>query len=217
MIEVREYGKAELSTILNTNNRQGMLRKLDRWGIFYDAPRGRGNDLIIPITGIADRFKVYCITELGFNAGADFHKVRDLYYYLLNDDEFLSLPDEVKEYRLDADPKSQHISRQTIAGYTNKLINANLLWRDNYEYIYYFAYKHTQRIVERKEYLSAWHEYWSDIDSGLYSAEAIFNMRVKYGGIARKQAKTMRNVFYLKEINILQDLIQESQENEIEE
>ena len=215
MIELREYGRAELSAILKTNDKQGMLRKLERWGISYDTPKGRGDNLIIPITHIADPFKVYCITELGFDAGTDFQKVRNLYYYFFNDDEFMAMPDEVKEHRMEANGKP--ISRQAIARYIAKLDAKELIDRNTYEYIYYFAYKHTQRIVDRSEYLSAWHEYWNDIDSGLCPSEAIFKMRAKYGGVARKQAQPRKNVFYLAEINTLRDLIQESIENEIQD
>ena len=33
MLELRKYGKAELSAILNTSSKEGMLRKLERWGV----------------------------------------------------------------------------------------------------------------------------------------------------------------------------------------
>ena len=94
MIELRSYKRAELSAILNTNSRQGMLRKLDRWGVSY-TDEGRGNNLVITITEIANPFKVYCITELDFDAGCDFQKVRNLLYYFFNDEEFMAMPDEV--------------------------------------------------------------------------------------------------------------------------
>ncbi len=212
MLELRKYGKAELSAILKTRSKEGMLRKLDRWGVSYDTPTGRGDNLIVPITHIADRFKVYCITELDFGANTEFQKVRNLYYAFFNDDEFMAMPDEVKEKRM-SDAKKP-ITRQTIARYLARLDAKNLINRNTGEYIYYFAHKRRQRIVERGEYLKAWHEYWNDIDSGLYSREAIGNMVWNYGGVARKQEKPDINGIYNEEIQFLCDLIQESIENE---
>lgn len=211
MIELRKYGKAELSEILKTSSKEGMTRKLERWGITF-TEAGRGNNLEITITGIADPFKVYCITELDFGANADFQKVRNLYYVFFNDDYFMAMPDEVKEKRMSDDGKP--ISRQTIAGYLARLDAKELIRRNTGEYIYYFAHKQKQRFVERGEYLKAWHEYWNDIDYGMTSREAIANMIWHYGGVARKQEKPEANRIYKAEIQFLCDLIQEGIENE---
>lgn len=213
MIELREYSRFEMAAILKTNNKQNMTRKLERWGITYTT-KGRGSKLKFTITDIADPFKVYCITELGLPAGTDFRLFRDFCYYFFNDEEFMAMPDEVKEHRLDAN--SKHISRQTIANYTAKLAERNLITRHSGEYIYYFAYRNTQRITDREEYLEAWHDYWKDIDAGCFSIEAICHMRAKYGGVARKQEKPLVNAIYLNEISTICDLIQESIEKDIQ-
>jgi hypothetical protein len=212
MIELRKYSKSELSQILKTNNNQSMKRKLERWGISF-TEKGRGNNLEITITSIANPFKVYCITELEMGANTDFQKVRNLYYAFFNDDEFRAMPDEVKERRMRDNGKP--VSRQTIADYLRKLDDKNYIKLNTGDYIYYFAYKENQRIVERQEYIKAWHEYWKDIDNGLYSREAIGNMIWNYGGVARKQEKPEINGIYKNaEIQYLCDLIQESIENE---
>ncbi len=211
MIELRRYGKAELSAILKTSSKEGMTRKLERWGITF-TEAGRGNSLEITITGIADPFKVYCITELNFGANTDFQKVRNLYYYFFNDDEFMAMPDEVKEHRLDDDGK--HIARQTIASYLAKLDAKDFILRNTGEYIYYFALNHHQRIVECSEYKKAWREYWNDIDDGMTSREAIAKMIWNYEGVARKQEKPEVNGIYHAEIQFLCDLIQNSIESE---
>lgn len=213
MLEIRSYKRAELSVILGTNSKQGMLRKLDRWGVSY-TEKGRGKNLEITITEIDSPFKVYCITELGFEAGCDFRKIRNLFYYFFNDDEFMAMPDEVKEYRLDKN--SKHVARQSIAKYIAKLDAKNLIDRNTKEFIYYFAYRHNQRITDRDEYRSAWHDYWSYKDAGLSSSEARWNVICDYGGMPRKQPIPQINGIYLEEINYLCDLIQESFEKEIE-
>lgn len=212
MIELRKYRRDELFKILNTNSKQGITRKLNRWGVSY-TDRGRGANLEITITSIDNPFKIYCITELGFSANTDFHKVRNLYYAFFNDDEFMAMPDEVKENRLR--DKGNPVSRQSIANYLEKLYTKDLIHKNTGEYIYYFALKQKQRFVERAEYIKAWHEYWQNIDDGLYSRDAIEIMIFHYGGVARKQEKPTINLhFHQAEIKYLCDLIQESIENE---
>ena len=211
MIELRKYKRTELAEILKTNDKQGMERKLERWGISF-TEEGWGNNLEINITDIADRFKVYCITKLNFGASADFQKIRNLYYAFFNDDEFMAMPDEVKEKRMGDNGKP--VSRQTISRYIEKLQAKNLILRNTGEYLYYFAYRKQQRIVEHSEYKKAWKEYWIDKDKGLDSIEAICNMICNYGGVARKQEKPQANGIYLAEIQYLCDLIQEGIENE---
>lgn len=211
MLELRKYEKAELAEILKTKDNHNIKQKLKRWGISY-TQSGWGNNFEITITAIADPFKIYCITELGFGAGTDFQKVRNLYYAFFNDDEFMAMPDEVKEKRMR--DNGRPISRQSIARYLEKLNTKELIHRNTGEYLYYFALHQNQRFVEYEEYLKAWHEYWCDVDSGLRSREAIENMIWNYGGVARKQEKPTPNVFHLEEIQYICDLIQESIENE---
>ena len=215
MLELRSYSREEISEILKTNDKEGMTRKLKSWGVSFVDNNRRGNNLIITITDIENPFKVYCITELDFYAGCDFQKVRNLYYYFFNDEEFMAMPDEVKEYRLKENGKK--VTRQSIAKYLAKLDAKNLIIIDACEYIYYFAYRHKQRITNHDEYCSAWKDYWRDRDKGFNSHEAIVAMRIAYGGVARKQPIPQINGIYLEEINTLCNLIQESIEKEIED
>ena len=163
MIELREYGKAELATILGTKDNQGIKRKLKSWGILHDEPKGRGDGMTINITCITDPFKVFALTELGVSPNTEFPKLRNFLYYFLNDEEFSAMPDEVKEHRLRMEKRD--VSRQTIATYEARLERLGYFVPDHKNCIYYFAYKDTQRIVERDEYLEAWHKYWADRDN----------------------------------------------------
>ena len=204
MIETREDSFAEMAEITGTPNKQGMLRKLERWGVSLST-EGYGTNIKIMVEHISNPFKIYCITELGFAANADFTKVRNLYYYFFNDDEF-------QEARMRGNGRP--VSRQAIAGYIAKLDAKNFIRRNTGDYLYYFAHKQQQRFVERSEYIKAWREYWEDIDSGLNSGEAISFMIANYGGIARKQEKPTLNSFYISEVETICNLIQESLENE---
>ena len=125
------------------------------------------------------------------------------------------MPDEVKEARMRAEGRP--VARQTIANYTYKLQSHNLIERNTKNFIYYFAFKQTQRMTDRAEYLQAWHEYWADIGNGFFYFDAICNMRVKYGGVARKQAIPEINGIYNEKIEYLCSLIQASLENEMGE
>ena len=213
MLELnRSYTKRELSQMLGTRSKQGIDRKLQRYGVEFDVC-GWGDSTTYAIKSISDPFKVFAVLRLGCDANTDFRKMRNFYYYYFNDEEFMAMPDEVKEFRMRADGRD--ISRATIANYVRKLEQKNLISRNTDNFIYYFAYQNQQRRTEKSEYSQAWHEYWENIGNGLGSYESIIRMRSKYGGVARKQAIPAINGIYNKEIEDMLTLIQESIENEI--
>lgn len=198
--------------MFKTKNNQGLARKLYRYGVSFDI-QGRGENAIFTITNIDNPFKIYCITELDCNGRNDFYKLRNFYYYFFNDEEFSAMPCEVQETRMKLIHKG--ISRQSIAGYLDKLCNKGMIAKNSGNFIYYFAYKNEQTIVEKAEYIKAWHEYWDKIRSGYNNHEAIYDMICRYGGVARKQEIPMINGIYNKEIEYLCNLIQKDIENEV--
>lgn len=213
MLEERKYTKAEIAEILGTRNRQGIERKLKGYKVEFD-PQGSGSNLIYTINKIHDPFRLYCITELGFDGRTDFTKLLYFLYYFFNDIEFMAMPDEVKEAR--TEEQGRKIARQTIAGYTAKLDRKNLIDRNTNNFIYYFAIKKTQRIVEKDEYLQAWHEHWDRRKNGMDNYPSIMKMFADYGGVARKQPIPEINGIYTEQIEYLNTLIQQSIEKEME-
>lgn len=213
MLELKAYPKPELSAIFGTQSTEGLQRKMERYGITFER-EGRGERAIYKITEIQNPFKIFCITELGFDGGTDFRKLRNFYYYFFNDEEFMAMPDEVKEYRMMKE--GSPVSRQTIANYIRRLEIHDMINRNTTNYIYYFANKQTQRMVDKAEYLQAWHEYWAEIGKGVPSFDAIWDMREKYGGVARKQAIPEINGIYNEKIEYMLNLIVQSIENEME-
>ena len=212
MLEIgRTYPKSELSRIFGTKDKQGLDRKLIRYGIVFDVC-GRGEKATYTINAIPDPFKVVAITELGFDGNTDFTKLRNFYYHFFEDDVFMAMPDEVKEVKMRA--MGHDVSRQTIARYTSRLEINNLINRHTKNFIYYFAHKEEQRITDREEYLQAWYEYWDDIASGLNSYDAIANMITDHGGVARKQPIPEINGIYNEKIEEMLSYIQQSIENE---
>lgn len=100
MLEVgKVYTKPEMSHIFGTKAKQGIDRKLERYGITFSVS-GKGERAVYEIQKIQDPFKVFAITELGFDANTDFRKLRNFYFYYFNDEEFMAMPDEVKESRM---------------------------------------------------------------------------------------------------------------------
>ena len=212
MLEIgRTYPKPELSRIFGTKDKQGLDRKLTRYGIVFEVC-GRGERATYTINAIPDPFKVFAITELGFDGNTDFTKLRNFYYHFFEDDVFMAMPDEVKEVKMRA--MGHDVSRQTIARYTSRLETNNLINRHTKNFIYYFAHKEEQRITDREEYLQAWYEYWDDIASGLNSYDAISNMITDHGGVARKQPIPEINGIYNEKIETMLSYIQQSIENE---
>lgn len=212
MLEIgRTYPKPELSRIFGTKDKQGLDRKLIRYGIVFDVC-GRGERATYTIKAITDPFKVFAITELGFDGNTDFTKLRNFYYHFFEDDIFMVWPDEVKEAKMRE--MGQPVSRQTIAVYTDRLEANGLINRYTKNYFYYFAHKQEQRITDREEYLQAWYEYWDDIASGLNSFDAIANMITDHGGVARKQPIPEINGIYNAKIEEMLSYIQQSIENE---
>ena len=210
MLELKQYSKKEISTILKSKTKQQIDRKLKGYEVEFESS-GRGDTILYTINRLNDPFKVFCITDLGFTAQTDFKHLRHFMYHFFCDEVFINMPDEVKEHMMDG--YDYHISRQTIAKYERKLLEKHYVAKG--EYIYYFAYKGQQRIVTREEYRAAWHGYWTLKDMGAESLEAISDMIYHYGGVARKQAKLEKNIFYLNKINYLVELIGDSIEKDI--
>lgn len=212
MLEVKKYKKPELSAMFGTKDMQGLKRKLDGYGVIYTVV-GRGEMAEFTIIEILDEFKIFCITELGFNAETDFEKLLYFYYAFFNDEEFMAMPNEVKEVR--TEEKGKKVSRSTIANYIAKLDAKDLINRNTTNYIYYFAFEHTQRMTDKAEYSQAWKEYWGCIHNNVSNYTAIKLMRSKYGGVARKQAIPEINGIYNDKIEYLQSLIQKGLEKRL--
>ena len=212
MLEIGQtYPKPELSRIFGSRDKEGLERKMTRYGIVFSST-GWAEKRIYTIHDLTNPFKVFAITELGFDGNTDFTKLRNFYYHFFEDEIFMAMPDEVKEAKMRK--LGQDVSRQTIANYTSRLETNNLINRHTKNFIYYFARKQEQRIAEREEYLQAWFEYWDDIASGLNSYDAIANMITDHGGVARKQPIPEINGIYNDKIEYMLSLIQQSIENE---
>lgn len=203
MLELRTYNIDEINAILGTTNRQGIQRKLNRYGVEYSVS-GWGTKTKFEIKNIEDEFKLFCILDLGMSANTDFNKFLYFLYYFLNDEDFRWLPDEILEIKMNA--REIHISRQTIANYKRVLSRLNLFAKVG-DYVYYFARRNNQIITDETIYKKAWREYWENKNNGIDSQEAICIMCADYGGVARKQAIMEENAIHADTINKINDMV----------
>ena len=211
MIELKTYTKAELAEILHTTARQGITRKLDRYSITYTCD-GDGDDLRITIKAIPDPFKVFCITELGIPAQADFTKLRNLFYYLFCCEGFAGLPLIQMAERMDED--GRHLSRETIGKWLNYLQGIDYVAFDKTDCIYYAISPATDgrklhREISKGQYNTGWKIYFEKKpEEGSHGAYA--KMYSYIGGHPYKKAKMIPNAFYIPQINQLIDIINDS-------
>lgn len=145
MLEEKDYTISELAAIIGgSSNRQAIKRKLDRRHILYSV-QGRGSNATFKIEKIPSPFQEFCMDVLKFSKNTDFEKLCNFYYYCLNDELFMAKPDEEKAMLLE--DKGKHISRQTIAGYEQKLLDTYFYSKSDTEFIYYFASDGNYRIA----------------------------------------------------------------------
>ena len=172
MLELKSYSAKELTEIFKTDRLNNIERSLKNYKVDY-IKSGQGENTKYEITAINDELRLFCIMDLGFAPQTDMKKLTNFLYLYLNVEEFVNLPDLAKEtFTREA---GRYISRQTIANYTNKLINANYIARSS-NYIYYFVLKDKRTIIDKETYKKAWREYFQDKENGASSDEAIFNM-----------------------------------------
>lgn len=212
MITVEKtYSRNEMFQIFKSKSKQSLERKLARYGVSFTV-NGYADRAVYTITALENAFKLFALLELGFDANTDFTKLRDFYHHYFEDELFMSMPDEVKEHMMKE--LGHQITRQTISTYTKRLKACDMVYESNCLFLYYFAFRDTQRMTTHEEYSKAWKEYWEDIADEISPFFAIERMRANYGGVARKQAIHEINVFQYKKTEYMLSLIQLSLEEE---
>lgn len=207
MLEIRGYPIAEMRELLHTKAKQGIDRKLERYGVSFSSS-GRGKSLIYHITAISNPFKLYCVVDLGIPAQADFIRIRNLYYYFFCVDGFMDLPLVEMEQKMcgeDAD-----ISRQCISKWIKYLRKLDYIeFSKSYCDYYAISKSNGQRIphkIEREEYAQAWAIYFEY--RGKDGCTAAYQRMYNYiGGHPYKKPIYTQNAIYAKEIEKLINMI----------
>ncbi|MBR5640648.1 MAG: hypothetical protein IKW92_00770 [Firmicutes bacterium] len=205
MLELKEYKIEELKKYFQTTSRQGLERKMERYGIDYSST-GTGDNRVYTILTIPDPLRVYFVFDLNLDPRSDFTKARDYLYYCLNDEEFSKMPFEVQERRIRE--IGLNISRQTMSRIFHWLEQKGYLYIDKANSVYYFANKNEQIFTDEATYKKAWREYWErKRERKFLTVEAIDLMRFEYGGVARMQGAISVNGVYKSEMDLLNQLI----------
>lgn len=216
MLELRKYSYADLSAYLGSNDNQAIERKLNSYGIQFSED-GRGQNRTYTITDIPDRFRVFCVFDLGLDPRTNFIKLRDFLFFLLGDDDFNWRPMEMMEEYLRIEGRG--ISRQTIAKYIEKLEKIDLIHPGG-EIVYYKVFKRfgvqEHEIITKDEYCGAWKIYWDCRNKGYESGPAFSCMYNRLGGSPHKQHRIEQNGVNAEILNTLAELVAESYLGEIE-
>ncbi|MCR5369265.1 MAG: hypothetical protein K6E83_00970 [Clostridium sp.] len=200
MLEQKRYTFAEIASILHTKTNKGIRSKLTSRKIPF-RQIGEGKSAVFEILDIPNPFALFCEEKLGFNVQCNFTKIRNLFYFCFNDEEFFEMPDEFKVDKLDSENK--HVSRPSIAKYLDHLYNAGWFAKSSECFFYYFAYGDHREYTDHQTYLEAWHDYWGKKEeSGNYSLAAA-TVIIKYGGMPRRQAIPEPNALSSKELEEL--------------
>lgn len=162
MIEIREYKIAELVEILGTRNRQGIRRKLMRYGCEFEET-GWGKSVVFNILTAPDKFNVFCITELNIPAQVDLRRLKMFYYAFFEDEKVMIMSDVDRENYMDE--HYEHTSRQTIRNWIGYLERENLIDRDTVNCRYCAVKKSsdgkkTVEEISKEIYKNGWDEYW---------------------------------------------------------
>ena len=212
MLEIRKYTKNELSAVLETNTKQGIDRKLQRYGVKF-VSNGWGQTLMYEIQEVPDRFKLYCITEMGMSSLVNFEKFKCFCYYLFCDETFANFP--IVEMEVIMSEDAVHVSRQTISNWLNRLSRIGYIHFDKTTECIYYAItktpdgkKHYKEILQ-EVYCKGWNLYWSN-KSKIGTNAAYTKMYDYVGGHPYKHPKIDQNIVCSEKIQKLIELVNES-------
>ena len=158
MLEERVYDEKELGKILKTQGQKNIKEKLKRYDIDFSVSTS-DNSHVFEIHKINDKFKVFCILNLGFSANTDFSMLKHFIYYFYNNDEFRILSQNLMCQILEKD-LGKAPCRQTIGKWLAQLENQGLYFKDISEYKYFSVYKGNFIEITREDYCQAWKAYF---------------------------------------------------------
>lgn len=218
MLEVKVYTQEELAKILGTVEADNIKGKLKRYKVDFTATKVE-ESYVFDIHRINDKFKVFCILDLGFKAQTNFSKLKYFVYYFFNDDDFNLLSHKLMMKKL-KDVFGEAPSRETIDKWVKKLKGQNLFIEDTCEYRYFSVDKENYKEISHEEYKKAWNVYWKYVnlhfgDEDYNHYEAIVKMYGVIGGKAVKRPRININGFYNDKIKELTEYALESIEQEI--
>lgn len=187
MFEENKFSIQEMRELLKTKaKKQGIERMLQRKNIEYTV-EGWGENNIFTLKKVPPmlKFIAFCKKEFNFAPQTDFTKLRNFFYYYLDDEDFRNLPDTIKSVRMGEN--DMPLSRQTIGHYEQYLYREYYFCPDYTNFKYYLTHREGDKKVaeeiDRKIYKEAWALYWEVKEETKSSEIARWTMFGEYGGL----------------------------------
>lgn len=211
MLIKKDYTRRELENIFKTTRIDVIKNKLTRQGYKFETS-GRGQDLMLTITELPQRFKSFCIEKLNFEPQTDFYKLKAFFRIALFDDRFIQLPFSEMERQL---CDEIGVSRQTISKWLKHLEKQGLIDIGKNIYNYFLIEKidgvNKAKEIPREEYAAAWKSYWKNKDK--YGAEMAFRLvQADANGVPYKKGQVGYNAFRLDILTELLEIIIEEED-----
>lgn len=206
MLELKTYTKTEMVEILGTTDNQGIKRKLNGYGVEYTT-EGRGKNITFTVTKIKDKFKLFCITELKFDANTDFDRLLYFMYLFWNYEDLRSMPYDVLVKALS--DKNKYVSRQTISNWIEKLEDAGYIWISAFDFRYFCVRDKCRKEITKEEYSRGWKAFWNTFKKTEDRKAAYCAMYEEVGGYLFKNPIAEINAFYQSKIEMLIDIVNE--------
>ena len=208
MLKVGKYPIGELKKLLGTADKQGIDRKLTRYGVAFSST-GWADSRVYDITNIPDPFRLYCVLMLGIPAQSDFEKIRNLYYYFFCVEGFTDLP--LIEMAKVMEAEGVPASRQFVSKWIEYLRHLDYINFTQSDCEYYAISRDEQgnrvcKSISRTDYCNAWSIYfeWRDVEG---CGTAYARMYNTIGGHPYKKPIYQQNALMYAEIQELIDII----------
>lgn len=214
MFEENKFSIQEMRELLKTKaKKQGIERMLQRKNIEYTV-EGWGENNIFTLKKVPPmlKFIAFCKKEFNFAPQTDFTKLRNFFYYYLDDEDFRNLPDTIKSVRMGEN--DMPLSRQTIGHYEQYLYREYYFCPDYTNFKYYLTHREGDKKVaeeiDRKIYKEAWALYWEVKEETKSSEIARWTMFGEYGGYPNKSPIILENGIAAKKVDELNELVLET-------
>ena len=214
MLEEKAYTIQEIRELLKTDaKKQGIERMLQRKNIEYTV-EGWGENNIFTLKKVPPmlKFIAFCKKEFNFAPQTDFTKLRNFFYYYLDDEDFRNLPDTIKSVRMGKN--DMPLGRATIGHYEMFLYKEHYFWPDFTEFKYYLTHKErgvkVAIEVDRKTYAEAWAKYWEVKAKPQDSEIARWEMFYEFGGYPNKSPIIRENAITADRVAFLNELVLET-------
>ena len=214
MLEEKAYTIQEMRELLKTDaKKQGIERMLQRKNIEYSV-EGWGENNVFTLKKVPPmlKFIAFCKKEFNLAPQTDFTRLRNFFYYYLDDENFRNLPDTIKSERMGEN--DMPLSRQTIGHYEQYLYREYYFCPDYTNFKYYLTHREGDKKVaeeiDRKIYKEVWALYWKVKEETKSSEIARWTMFGEYGGYPNKSPIILENGITAKKVDELNELVLET-------